>query len=134
MDRETFTRLVRSSTRLDFTCETLFCPDVGTPVAERPLDLVLRVAGGACTYYSPSGRAFVPVDVTLHERLLTLAEGALAEGDRHPFPDTAIGRHVTTLRLRVDDLVRAPREASCGLNHYATTAKGELYRERGQNG
>ncbi len=119
MDRETFTRLVRSSARLDFTAETLFCPDLGAPVAELPLDLVLRVAGGACMYFSPSARAFVSVDATLHERLLTLAEGALTEGDRHPRPDTALGRYVTTLRVRVDDLVRAPREVSCGLNHYA---------------
>ena len=106
MDRETFTRLVRSSARLDFTAETLFCPDLGAPVAELPLDLVLRVAGGACMYFSPSARAFVSVDATLHERLLTLAEGALTEGDRHPRPDTALGRYVTTLRVRVDDLVR----------------------------
>ncbi len=54
MDREALLALVRRSTCIDLTCETLFCPDLGRPTAERPLDFVFRVAGGACTYFSPS--------------------------------------------------------------------------------
>ncbi len=117
MDRDTFTRLVLASARIDLVCETLYCPDAGPARAERPLDFVLRVAGGACTYYSPTARAFVPVDDALHARLLALAEASIAAGNRHPFPDTAVGRHITTLRLRVDDQISTPREVSCGLNH-----------------
>ncbi len=123
MDREALLALVRRSTCIDLTCETLFCPDLGRPTAERPLDFVFRVAGGACTYFSPSERAFVAVDERAHARLLTLAEEALAGGNRHPVPDTAVGRHITTLTLRVDSHMGPAREVQTELNHYSYSGR-----------
>ncbi len=121
MDRDSFLRLVRASSSLTLTCETLHAIDMMPPRAERPLRFAMRVAGGACTYLSPTGSAFTAVDAPAHERLLSLAESVLAAGSHPPAVDTALARDLTTLRLSVEGAPDGARTVTCGINHLVAT-------------
>jgi hypothetical protein len=114
---EQIERLRRAAITLDLQCETLRFEDLRPAVAERPLDLALRISAGACTVFTPSSRGFFRVPEATLERLFAAAAATFAEGDHDAEIDTAIARDVTTFTVRVESPTTLPRTARLALNH-----------------
>jgi len=114
---EQIERLRRAAVTLDLQRETLRLEDLKPAVAERPLDLALRISAGACTVFTPSSRGFFPVPEATLDALLAAAAAAFAEGDHDAEIDTAVARDVTTFTLRVESPTTLPRAARLALNH-----------------
>jgi hypothetical protein len=92
-------------TRLELCARTWFQPDGGWPVVEGPPDFVAVVHGGALAYLSPEVSFALGLDPAVLAALQDDARAAVRTGIQgEGGVDTAVGRHVSELRLALDEV------------------------------
>lgn len=106
---------------LTLECVTVHQPESFVPEARTPADFVCLLRADHLTWYSFASRAFVELGPERRGRLIEAADAVSAGGNVRPHVDTAIGRDLTTVTLRVLDPRDEAAETSVrlGINHAA---------------
>jgi hypothetical protein len=113
-----------AATRVELVCDEYYEPDGGIAIDYTgPQLVVVHFSLRVCTL-GDGGRSVAELDGAAGQAIVTAARAVITDPDRvRPGVDTAVGRPMTMLRLRVEDPVKPESHSRLApINHHAPKA------------